>query len=191
MKSRFSTDVSGQSHPFHNAVSLQCPFSSLRGDSSNTEMTALTRNASQLRGSPQQFQVAPRRSPTNKRQRKKKTQFCFTLTNGPSKLAAEQSTSTANERTLNHRKTFSNVQKDFQTRGTDRIPNAERKEGIRAELNGRTKTDKNDKRSNRGQSRHSSQAETIGRLECRDRTRIRKGAGDCLSLLSHARAGKT
>jgi hypothetical protein len=72
VKSNISTDVNGEVHSFRNAVSSQCPFSSFRGDSSNTEMTALTRHASRLRGSPHHFHVAARTPPTNKRQRKKK-----------------------------------------------------------------------------------------------------------------------
>jgi hypothetical protein len=57
-----------------------------------------------------------------------------------------------------HRKPLSNAQKDGTAKG--RAP--ERKERIRAELNGRTKTEKNEKRANRGESPQLPVAETIG-----------------------------
>jgi hypothetical protein len=106
-------------------------------------------------------------------------------------VAAEHSTSTANERNQNHRKRFSSSSHSKSEPNIQLQPHSESPQEIRPELNGRTKTEKNEKLSNRGQSPQSPQAETIGRFECRDRPRIRKGGGQCLSLLSHARAGKT
>jgi hypothetical protein len=83
-------------------------------------ITALARNASRSRASPQYFQVAPRTSPTNKRQRTNGRRFSAPPAPDP-ELAAEHSTSTANERNQNHRKTFSNAQKDGTAKGRPRL----------------------------------------------------------------------